>query len=349
MTDGRKICGLWIILMLIAICASNERVLNGEDAKVNPKDSKSERPRTLDESSRIAELIKRIDLVENPTNATSKESYPFEESILFADLITRADLAFEANEPNSFTLMRPKYVFRMPISELDSMLGQPGLRKELAVVVIGEWSGPVDGREWKIPEQFASEVNHKLRKAGFKHVIFASKDHGLYQRTSVGSLWDCDSNRVAELISAINSTNTSFYAQFDFGESDVLGWLFRCADLAFKADGEVIQLVQPEPLGLIPTSELDRILVKPGLRKELAVVFIEHFRPIDFRRGHDVKAKESEEGEVSAVDRGHEVPPNCESELDEKLRGAGFKQVVFAHKNNHGFRERMWVPTKYPK
>jgi hypothetical protein len=159
MTDGRKTCALWMILMLIAVCASGERKANGEDAKVNPKDSKSERPRALDESSRIAELIKRIELVNNPTNTTSKESDLFEESILFTDLITRADLAFEASEPNSINLMEPRRVRWMPIAELDRMLTNGAVQKELAVVVIGQWSGRVFTKEEaKMIEEFASEV-----------------------------------------------------------------------------------------------------------------------------------------------------------------------------------------------
>jgi len=115
--------------------------------------------------------------------------------------------------------------------------------------------------------------------------------------------------------------------------------------VSFKTDGEVIKLAQPEPLGLIPVTELDRTLAKPGLRKELAVVFIEYFRPTYFRQGPNVKAKE---GESLEIDRGHEVPLNFESDLDEKLRGAGFKHVISAAKNNHGFREQFWAPTKHP-
>jgi hypothetical protein len=279
----------------------------------------------------------------------------------------------------------------MPIAELDRMLTNGAVRKELAVVVIGQWTGRVPTKEeakmleefssriregkpvdetvfWvgegPTREGFASEMNEKLRKAGFKQVVFANKYNGMYTRMRIGgtpteektprekaflkssstnspsraisqvSSPVCDSNHVAEMIKAINSRDESFYAKFDFGESDVLGWLFRCADVAFKSeDGEFIQLAHPEPLGVIPISELERILEKPGLRKELAVVFIEQFRPIDFGKGHYLKHPEARFDFVAG--------------LDEKLRGVGFKQVIFAFKYN-GLHHRMLVPTKHP-
>jgi hypothetical protein len=146
----------------------------------------------------------------------------------------------------------------------------------------------------------------------------------------------CDSNRVAELIEAINSTNTSYYAKFDFGESDVLGWLFKCADVAFKtADGEHILLARPEPLGGLPVSELDYILAKRGLRKELAVVFIEHFWE------SYVLAKD---GRLVPADPFQKTTGEFAFEVNRKLHAAGFKQVIFAY-NYNGFHHRMWVPT----
>jgi hypothetical protein len=149
----------------------------------------------------------------------------------------------------------------------------------------------------------------------------------------------CDSNRVAEMIKAFNSTDTSFYAKFDFGESDVLGWLFRCAYVAFKTEnGEFIQLAQPEPIGRIPVSELDRILAKPGLRKELAVVFIEHFWQ---------RFVEAKEPVFWVVDPTQRTTDEFAFEVDQKLRGAGFKQVIFAFKYD-GLYHRMWAPTKHP-
>jgi hypothetical protein len=381
--------------ILIAGCASTVRAANGEDAKINPKDSTSKRPRTLDESGRIAEIIKRIDLVENPTNTASKESDPFEERNLFADLIMRADLAFEAKgDGKTVDLIEPRHVRWMPIAELDRMLTNGSVRKEVAVVVIGQWYGRIfTEEEAKTTEQsafwvakgqtregFASSVDEKLRKAGFKQVVFANTYNGMYSRmlvrqtpaeektqrekpslnsSSTNSLAQtlnpavtvseasgllCDSNRVAELISAINSTNTTFYAKFDFGESDVLGWLFRCADIAFKTeDGEFIQLARPEPLGRIPVSELDRVLTRRGLGKELAVVFIEQYW------NHFVEAKESTSlNSIFVPDFTKKTPEKFAFEVDQKLRGAGFKQVIFGIKY-HGLHHRMWAPTSYPK
>jgi hypothetical protein len=225
-TDLPKICTLCVALILIAGRASSQSPANAKDPTTDPKNTISGKPRQLGESNRIAELIKRIDLA---------HSDPFEESILFADLITRADLAFEANEPNSIDLRQPRYVHWMPIAELDRMLTNGAVRKELAVVVMGQWYGRIPTKEeQKIIEEFASEVregemmeqlfgetmrefesrtlrefvyrvreaevqklfgetmgefaariDRKLRKAGFKQVVFANKYNGMYRRMRV--------------------------------------------------------------------------------------------------------------------------------------------------------------------
>jgi hypothetical protein len=194
-----KTSTLCMTLMLIAGCASRERAANGKHATVNPTDTISPGSEPFRESYHVqtAELIKAI----NSTNSTLEAMCDFGVSDIFAELIRRADLAFESvGNGESITLKRPKYVYWMPISELDSMLARPGLRKEVAVVVIGQWSWRVPTEEeektmelsefWigrgQTPEEFAFEVREKLRKAGFRQVIFASKYNGLYRRMPVG-------------------------------------------------------------------------------------------------------------------------------------------------------------------
>jgi hypothetical protein len=194
------------------------------------------------------------------------------------------------------------------------------------------------------------ESFEKLRGAGFTQVIFAYKNsHGFYQRTRVptrlptrdaaivpnitseGSDRHCDSNRVAELVEAIITTNKSVYASYDFGESDILGILFNCADLPIKtSSGKTFFLTRPDYLSWISVSDLDRVLAKPELRKRLAVVFFESV---------SIWVKEGES---------FTTPEKFAAEIDQKLRGAGFKHVIFACKNNHGFYRRMWVPAKHP-
>jgi uncharacterized protein (TIGR03067 family) len=151
------------------------------------------------------------------TNTASEKSEPFGERNIFAELIELADLAFEVEGDGAvINLRQPHYVHWMPISELDGMLAKvakPGFRAELAVVVIGQWRGRVptkgeakmmeefasrtrEGKtidesaywvgEGETMEEFASRVNEKLRKAGFKQVIFANNYNGFYHRMSVG-------------------------------------------------------------------------------------------------------------------------------------------------------------------
>src|SRR3954451_892775 len=57
----------------------------------------------------------------------------------------------------------------------------------------------------------------------------------------------CSSNRIAELIETLNSTNPSPYELYGpFGESGILQRLFECADVAFKTENaDFILLVQP--------------------------------------------------------------------------------------------------------
>jgi uncharacterized protein (TIGR03067 family) len=197
MTDGRKVCALWLTLVLVVVCASNERAANGKQFVDNP--TNTSRPEPLRESYRVqtAELIKAI----NSTNSALEASCDFGISDIFAALIARADLAFESvGNGEEINLIEPRHARWMPIAELDHMLTNGAVRKELAVVVInfpgfgphgaqvvtnGEFVLLLDPK-WRSPEEFAFEVDEKLREAGFKQVVFASKYNGLYRRTSVG-------------------------------------------------------------------------------------------------------------------------------------------------------------------
>lgn len=149
----------------------------------------------------------------------------------------------------------------------------------------------------------------------------------------------------AELIKAINSTNSALEGSCDFGISDIFGALIARADLAFESvgNGNEINLKEPRRVQWMPIAELDRMLTNGAVQKELAVAVISFPWP----GPHDAQPVTNGEFIIFS-DPKWKSPEKFAFEIDQKLRGAGFKYVIFSCKNTHGFYERMWLTTQRP-